>query len=75
MPDLAEQRDIGEIARELNIILPEPVTPAGDDDDVEDPNLPDRPQDAGGQNPEPSSEINDTAESEESMRTAADGGG
>jgi segregation and condensation protein B len=75
LPDLAEQRDIGEIARELNIILPEPVTPAGDDDDVEDPILPDRYQDAEGQNLEPSSEINDTAESEDSMRTAADGGG
>ena len=75
LPDLVEQRDISEIARELNIILPKPVTPADDDDEVEDSNRPDGHQDPEDQDPELSSDTNDTAEPEGTVRAAVDGGG
>ena len=74
LPDLAEQRDISEIARELNIILPEPATPA-DGEESPDPEEGDDLRCEADQYLTQTVEIDNSAEPDESLPAAIDRGG
>ena len=74
LPDLAEQRDISEIARELNIILPEPATPV-DGEENPDPEEADDHRCEADQYLTQTVEIDNSAEPDERLPAAIDRGG